>query len=129
MYAPEIRKAVSRSTDGELLVKALRGNEFKLHYKPIVDARSGELRTLETFLRWHPGVGERAAGVVHAARRTKRLGPAVGDWVKNAVFRRYQEWLREGLPEQREYHKRVRPRFATCGASPLSETRQEAVDR
>jgi EAL domain-containing protein (putative c-di-GMP-specific phosphodiesterase class I) len=28
----------------------------------------------------------------------RRLGPAVGEWVMDAVFRQYREWLREGLP-------------------------------
>jgi two-component system, chemotaxis family, sensor kinase Cph1 len=99
MYAPEMRKAISRSTDGELLVKALRDSEFKLHYQPIVDARSRELRGLEAFLRWHqPGVGVRAAGEFMPLVEQKRLGPAVGEWVMDAVFRQYQEWLREGLP-------------------------------
>jgi diguanylate cyclase (GGDEF)-like protein len=99
MYAPEMRKVISRSTDGELLVKALRENEFKLHYQPIVDARSGELRGLEAFLRWHqPGVGDRAAAEFMPLIEQKRLGPAVGEWVMDAVFKQYREWLREGLP-------------------------------
>jgi two-component system, chemotaxis family, sensor kinase Cph1 len=99
MYAPEMRKAISRSTDGELLVKALRDSEFKLHYQPIVDARSGELRGLEAFLRWHqPGVGDKAAEEFMPLVEQKRLGPAVGEWVMDAVFRQYRDWLREGLP-------------------------------
>jgi diguanylate cyclase (GGDEF)-like protein len=98
LYAPEMRKAISRSTDGELLVKALWDSEFKLDYQPIVDARSGELRGLEAFLRWHqPGVGDRAAGEFMPVVEQKRLGPAVGEWVMDAVFKQYQEWLREGL--------------------------------
>jgi len=99
MYAPEMRKAISRSTDGELLVKALRDSEFKLHYQPIVDSRSGELRGLEAFLCW-PQLGgdDRVAGEFMSLVEQKRLGPAVGEWVMDAVFRQYQEWLREGLP-------------------------------
>ncbi len=98
LYAPEMRKAISRSTDGELLVKALWDSEFKLDYQPIVDARSGELRGLEAFLRWHqPGVGDMAAGEFMPVVEQKRLGPAVGEWVMDAVFKQYQEWLREGL--------------------------------
>jgi predicted signal transduction protein with EAL and GGDEF domain len=99
MYRPEMRAAESRSTDGEQLLQALRDNEFRLNYQPIVDARSGELRGLEAFLRWHPpGAGDRAAGDFMQLMDQKRLGPAVGEWVMDAVFRQYREWLQEGLP-------------------------------
>jgi EAL domain-containing protein (putative c-di-GMP-specific phosphodiesterase class I) len=57
MYAPAMRVAESRSTSGELLMKALHDNEFRLDYQPIVDARSGELHGLEAFLRWHQPEG------------------------------------------------------------------------
>ncbi len=99
MYHPEMRPAKSRSTDGEQLLQAIRNNEFRLNYQPIVDARSGDLRCLEAFLRWHqPGVGERAIGEFMQLVEQKRLGPEVGEWVTEAVFRQYQEWVREGLP-------------------------------
>ena len=40
------------------LRRALAGNEFVLHYQPLVDARSGEVRALEALLRWqHPQRG------------------------------------------------------------------------
>ena len=99
MYRPEMRSAESRITDGEQLLQALRDNEFRLNYQPIVDARSGELRGLEAFLRWHqPGVGEKLAGEFMQLVEQKRLGPAVGEWVMDTVFKQYREWQREGLP-------------------------------
>jgi len=99
MYATEMRSAESRKIDGEMLVQALHDNTFKLNYQPIVDARSGELRGLEAFLRWHPpGLPEMAASQLLSLMEQKRLGPAVGEWVMNAVFSQYQQWLREGLP-------------------------------
>jgi EAL domain-containing protein (putative c-di-GMP-specific phosphodiesterase class I) len=99
MYRPEMRPVESRGTDGERLLRALRDNEFRLDYQPIVDARSGELRGLEAFLRWRqPSAGERTAGDFMQLVDRKQLGPAVGEWVMDAVFRQYRDWLREGLP-------------------------------
>jgi diguanylate cyclase (GGDEF)-like protein len=99
IYAPAMRVVESRSTTGERLVQALRDNEFRMNYQPIVDARSGELRGLEAFLRWHqPGQAEMVAGEFMPMVEQKRLGPEVGQWVMEAVFRQYQQWLREGLP-------------------------------
>jgi chemotaxis family two-component system sensor kinase Cph1 len=98
MYAPDMRAAEPRGVYGELLARALRDDEFRLHYQPIVDARSGELRGLEAFLRWdRPGLAELAAGEFIEQVEQKRLGPAVGEWVMDAVFRQYRQWLREGL--------------------------------
>ena len=98
MYAPDMRVAESRGVDGELLARALLGNEFRLRYQPIVDARSGELRGLEAFLRWHrPGLAELRAGEFMEQVEQKRLGQAVGEWVMDAVFSQYQQWLSEGL--------------------------------
>ncbi len=97
-YDPAMRAAESRSTSGELMMKAMREDEFRLDYQPIVDARSGELRKLEAFLRWRPPGGtELAAREIIPLVEQKRLGPAVGEWVMDAVFRQYQQWLREGL--------------------------------
>jgi chemotaxis family two-component system sensor kinase Cph1 len=98
MYDAAMRIADSRSTHGERLVRALRDNEFRLTYQPIVDARSGELRGLEAFLRWHPpGADVMQASEFMAPVEQRRLGPAVGEWVMDAVFSQYRQWLREGL--------------------------------
>ncbi|MEO8660394.1 MAG: EAL domain-containing protein [Bryobacteraceae bacterium] len=99
MYLPTMRTAESRITDGDLLVNALRDNEFELNYQPIVDAHSGELRGLEAFLRWRrPGEPIQTASEFLPLAEQRHLGPAVGKWVMNAVFAQYQQWMREGLP-------------------------------
>jgi hypothetical protein len=94
MYAHEMRKAVSRSTDGELLVKALREQRVQAAlpaYRRCAKRRTGSSRGLSSLASaWR---GRKCGRGVHAARRTKRLGPAAGDWVKDAVFRQYQEWV------------------------------------
>ncbi len=98
LYNPAMRPTGSRGTDGELLAAALRDDEFRLHYQPIVDVRSGELRGIEAFLRWpQPGGADRTAAEIMPLVEQRRLGPAVGEWVMDAVFRQYQQWLKEGL--------------------------------
>jgi diguanylate cyclase (GGDEF)-like protein len=92
MYVPAMRAAESRGTAGERLLKALGDNEFGMIYQPIVDARSGELRGLEAFLRWHrPGEAEVEAGEFMPMVEQKRLGPEVGKWVMEA--RRFRRLL------------------------------------
>ena len=99
MYAPAMRQPELRSIAGERLIQALRDNQFTMNYQPIVDARSGELRGLEAFPRWHqPGRAEMPAGEFMPMAEQKGLEPEIGQWVMEAVFRQYQQWLREGLP-------------------------------
>jgi chemotaxis family two-component system sensor kinase Cph1 len=99
MYAPTMRVGESRSTNADMVSQGLRDNEFGLKYQTIIDARSGKLRGLEAFLRWvQPGRPELAASEFMPLVEQKRLGPAVTEWVLDAVFRQYQQWLREGLP-------------------------------
>jgi chemotaxis family two-component system sensor kinase Cph1 len=99
LYAPTMRSAESHDREGELLSSAIQNDEFRLMYQPIVDARSGDLRGLEAFLRWQrPGAREQAAGEFMALAEQRRLGPEIGEWVMDEVFRQYRQWLREGLP-------------------------------
>ncbi len=99
MYAPTMRAADSRDSNAELLVRALQNDEFRMNYQPIIDARSGELRGLEAFLRWHrPGEEPLSAGAFMPLAEQKRISPAIGEWVMDAVFRQYRQWLQEGLP-------------------------------
>ena len=99
MYTPAMRSVESQDRDGELLAAAIANDEFRLMYQPIVDARSGDLRGLEAFLRWQrPGAREQAAGEFMALAEQRRLVPELGAWVMEEVFRQYREWLREGLP-------------------------------
>ncbi len=98
LYVPDMRSTQVRGTDGEVLLHALNDNQFRLVYQPVVDARTGALRGLEAFLRWHQPDGVvLSAGEFMPAVEQKRLAPAFSEWVMDQVFRQYQQWLRQGL--------------------------------
>ena len=98
MYAPTMRPTKMRRSEDELLLSALQRNEFRLSYQPVVDARSGDLRGLETFIRWQrPGLAARTASEFMHLAEQRRLAPAIGEWVMDEVFKQYKQWLQEGL--------------------------------
>jgi diguanylate cyclase (GGDEF)-like protein len=99
VFHPTMRAAVPGTNDGHLLIQALQDGEFRLNYQPIIDGRSGELRGLEAFVRWpRAGGSDRDAQEVLSLAKQQRLGPEVGNWVMDAVFKQYRQWLQQGLP-------------------------------
>ena len=80
------------------LRRALREGELALHYQPIVDLPSGEVKRAEALLRWHDP--ERGMvlpqGFIPLAEETG-LGHAVGHWVLEAACRQARAWRESGL--------------------------------
>ncbi|HZZ94086.1 MAG TPA: PAS domain-containing protein [Usitatibacter sp.] len=80
------------------LRRALRENELALHYQPIVDLPTGEVKHAEALLRWHDP--ERGLvlpqGFIPLAEETG-LGHAVGHWVLEAACRQARAWRESGL--------------------------------
>ncbi|HSN20323.1 MAG TPA: PAS domain-containing protein [Usitatibacter sp.] len=80
------------------LRRALRAGELALHYQPIVDTDTGEVRRVEALLRWHDP--ERGMvlpqGFVPLAEESG-LGHAVGHWVLEAACRQARAWRDAGL--------------------------------
>ncbi len=82
--------AVSSATISEMgyvdlrheLMQALEAQQFKLFYQPIVDSRSGQVKSVEALLRWqHPERGLISPAVfIPVAERTGQI-VAIGQWV------------------------------------------------
>jgi diguanylate cyclase (GGDEF)-like protein len=80
------------------LNKAVRQNEFLLHYQPQVDIRDGRIIGAEALVRWqHP-----VEGLISPARfipLAERSGHIIqiGEWVLNEACRQARSWMDLGL--------------------------------
>ena len=58
-FAAQMQEAANRKLSlGNALQRAIAGDEFRLHYQPKVDARSGAICGFEALMRWPQAVGE-----------------------------------------------------------------------
>ena len=80
------------------LVRALRENEFCLHYQPQFDLKRGRISGIEALLRWrHPTRGMLAAAeFIQEAERAK-LMPPIGEWTLQTACRQHKKWIDSGL--------------------------------
>ncbi len=75
-------QALERLRIEQSLRQGLAKHEFVLHYQPILDVASGEVRAVEALVRWqHPERGLLAPGAfIGVAEETGLIQP-LGDWV------------------------------------------------
>jgi diguanylate cyclase (GGDEF)-like protein/PAS domain S-box-containing protein len=80
------------------LRRALRDNELRLHFQPIMDVATGKVGRAEALLRWYdPEHGlVLPAGFIPLAEESG-LGHAIGHWVLENASRQAREWRDRGL--------------------------------
>ncbi len=99
-FAPEMHaEALERLELDNSLRRALDNKEFRLHYQPQFDLRSGELVGVEALLRWH----HPTAGLVPPIRfiplaEENGLILPIGIWVLGEACRQNAAWQRMGYP-------------------------------
>ena len=88
VFEPRMHAAVMERVELEAdLQRAVERDELILHYQPIVDLRSGEIRAVEALLRWmHPERGLMPPGLFIPLAEDTQLMPssAAGCWPRRA---------------------------------------------
>jgi diguanylate cyclase (GGDEF)-like protein len=95
--APQRERAVRRLNDELALRRAIDRRELVLHYQPVVDLRTGEIRQVEALVRWQdPGRGLVApAEFIALAEETGLIAP-LGAWVLEEACAQTHDWTLEG---------------------------------
>jgi diguanylate cyclase (GGDEF)-like protein/PAS domain S-box-containing protein len=80
-----------------LRVAAQRG-QLELHYQPIMDIRTGAVRSLEALLRWtHPELGRVSPGVFIPLAEEFGVIDSLTDFVLREACRQGREWMDAGF--------------------------------
>ena len=81
---------------------ALEKNQFRLHYQPQVERRTGRIVGAEALLRWQdPAAGLLTPGHFLPLLETTGLIVPVGEWVLAQAAADGQRWQRLGFPRMR----------------------------
>ncbi|QGZ62972.1 EAL domain-containing protein [Paraburkholderia acidisoli] len=102
-FQPEMNASVGARMNLERrLRRALRDQEFLLHYQPQVEIESGRIVGMEALVRWRdPEAGlVSPSQFIPVAEESGLIGP-LSDWVLREACRQNRAWQREGLPPVR----------------------------
>jgi diguanylate cyclase (GGDEF)-like protein len=91
-------RAVERQSIEESLRRALERQEFKVHYQPKVDLRTGEITGAEALIRWtHPLRGAVSPAEFIPIAEDCGLILSIGNWVLREACQQARVWLDAGL--------------------------------
>lgn len=92
--------AVERLNIEHALRHALSREEFRLHFQPVIDIRTGRVASIEALVRWqHPERGLLAPGFFIGVAEETGLIQAIGDWVLWAACRQLADFRDAGISD------------------------------
>ncbi len=98
-FTPAMMQAMIDRLQAEAgLRRALEQGELRLHFQPIIDARSGRVTAAEALVRWDDPQRGLISPLhfIHIAEETGLIIP-IGDWVLREACARAQSWRALGL--------------------------------
>jgi diguanylate cyclase (GGDEF)-like protein len=106
------------------LPEAVRSNQLRLHFQPIVDLRTGRLEGLESLVRWqHPHLGLMAPGAFIPLAEEAGLVGIIDRWVAIEAAAQLRRWSIAGLwPDRLRLHVNVSAHDVEDGAAVESMT-------
>lgn len=98
-YQEELtEKARERLMMEAALKAAIRLSRFEIHYQPVIQAKSGQLVSLEALLRWHdPDMGTISPAIFIPLAEQLGLIEEIDSWVLDGVCRQIIDWQASGL--------------------------------
>ncbi len=96
-YTPDLQQRHQRRLTLESgLHAALKREEFRLYYQPIVELASGKVVGLEALLRWDREGELMTAGDFIRVAEESRLIVAIGEWVIESACQQAAQWKSQG---------------------------------
>ncbi|MCH8976503.1 MAG: EAL domain-containing protein [Proteobacteria bacterium] len=98
-FAKDMQKKVAERTRFEAdLGYAIERNEFRLHYQPLIEAKTGKVVAIETLIRWqHPRQGLLLPAKFIAIAEECGLIVSIGNWVLENACKQAKIWNEANL--------------------------------